>query len=380
MNFRTKQFLQMKFREYYTRCSLRLPPSFDRREWGFIMFDHLPEVRMRRHKAFGAEGEVAEYLGGMVPAHVFYSAAYYEYPAAHSMVDKGWQGADLIFDLDADHLRRKGEGFEEMLELVKRETIRLLELLVEDLGISTRDLEVVFSGSRGYHIHIYDTAVHSLESGARREIVDYLTVTGFDHRTVFKDVSTWSRRISTELLDFFCDLRFSMDRNEATKKLQSFDEIGEKISRRIMETLYRFDTPGEIEEYFRRRGSGFEQHRVLKLKPIAESIIESVGISLLRRETDEPVTTDVRRLIRLPSSLHGGSGLVVTPVEMEKLEEFNPLTDALAFTSQPVNVICTKAFEITMREERFTAREGECELPEYAAIYGMCRGMCEYDQ
>ena len=380
MNFRTKQFLQMKFREYYTRCSLRLPPSFDRREWGFIMFDHLPEVRMRRHKAFGAEGEVAEYLGGMVPAHVFYSAAYYEYPAANSMVDKGWQGADLIFDLDADHLRRKGEGFEEMLELVKRETIRLLELLVEDLGISTRDLEVVFSGSRGYHIHIYDTAVHSLESGARREIVDYLTVTGFDHRTVFKDVSTWSRRISTELLDFFCDLRFSMDRSEATKKLQSFDEIGEKISHRIMETLYRFDTPGEIEEYFRRRGSGFEQHRVLKLKPIAESIIESAGISLLRRETDEPVTTDVRRLIRLPSSLHGGSGLVVTPVEMEKLEEFNPLTDALAFTSQPVNVICTKAFEITMREERFTVSEGECELPEYAAIYGMCRGMCEYDQ
>ncbi|CAD7768144.1 DNA primase small subunit PriS [Candidatus Methanoperedenaceae archaeon GB50] len=380
MNFRTKQFLQMKFREYYTRCSLRLPPSFDRREWGFIMFDHLPEVRMLRHKAFGAEGEVAEYLGGMVPAHVFYSTAYYEYPAAHSMVDKGWQGADLIFDLDADHLRRKGEGFEEMLELVKRETIRLLELLVEDLGISTRDLEVVFSGSRGYHIHIYDTSVHSLESGARREIVDYLTVTGFDHRTVFKDVSTWSRRISTELLDFFCDLRFSMDRNEATKKLQSFDEIGEKISHRIMETLYRFDTPGEIEEYFRRRGSGFEQHRVLKLKPIAESIIESAGISLLRRETDEPVTTDVRRLIRLPSSLHGGSGLVATPVEMEKLEEFNPLTDALAFTSQPVNVICTKAFEITMREERFTAREGKCKLPEYAAIYGMCRGMCEYDQ
>ncbi|RLG24915.1 DNA primase catalytic subunit PriS [Methanosarcinales archaeon] len=378
MNFRTKQFLQMKFKEYYTMCSLHLPPSFDRREWGFIMFDYLPEVRMRRHKAFGTESELAEYLGGMVPAHVFYSAAYYEYPAAPGMTDKGWQGADLIFDLDADHLRKKGETLEEMLEIVKSETMKLLGFLVDDFGFSGSDVEVVFSGGRGYHIHIYNTAAHLLDSGARREIVDYLTGTGFDYRAVFRDESTWSRRISTELLDYFCKLRFSMERDESISHIQGFDEIGEKTSYKIMKTLYRFDTSGEIEEYFRR--GGFEQHRVLKLKPIAESIIESIGIDALRGETDEPVTTDVKRLIRLPSSLHGGSGLAVTPVEMGRLEEFNPLTDALVFTSQPVNVVCTEAFEVTMCEERFAVIEGECQLPEYAAIYGMCRGVCEYGQ
>ena len=331
---------------------------------------------MRRHKAFGTESELAEYLGGMVPAHVFYSAAYYKYPAAPNMTDKNWQGADLIFDLDADHLRKKGESFEEMLEIVKKETIRLLEFLVEDLGASDHDVEVVFSGSRGYHIHVYNSGAHSLDSGSRREIVDYLTGTGFDYKTVFKGESTWSKRISEKLIDYFCKLRFSMDKNKAAANLRNFGKIGNLKSHRIMDGLYRFDAPGEIEEYFRQ--GGFEQNVVLK--PIAENIIELAGISLLRGETDEPVTTDVKRLIRLPSSLHGGSGLAVTPVEMDRLGEFNPLTDALVFTSQLVNVVCTKAFKITMCEEQFTVTAGECQLPEYAAVYGMCRGMCEYGQ
>ncbi|RLG25584.1 DNA primase catalytic subunit PriS, partial [Methanosarcinales archaeon] len=98
----------------------------------------------------------------------------------------------------------------------------------------------------------------------------------------------------------------------------------------------------------------------------------------LRGETDEPVTTDIKRLIRLPLSLHGGSGLVVTPVAIDTLESFNPLVDAVTFGNDMTSVVGIKPFEIQMQNNTYTVEPGTCELPECAAIYAMCRGVCEY--
>ncbi|SVD73115.1 uncharacterized protein METZ01_LOCUS425969, partial [marine metagenome] len=41
---------------------------------------------------------------------------------------------------------------------------------------------------------------------------------------------------------------------------------------------------------------------------------------------DEPVTGDIHRLIRLPGSLHGGTGLVVKILNVDELEKFDPYT------------------------------------------------------
>lgn len=378
MNFRTRQFLRSRFQQYYRTHPLRPPVDFERREWGFIFFDELPEVRMRRHKAFGSQGELAEYVLGMAPAHVYYSAAYYEYPGAPNMQEKRWQGADLIFDLDADHLKNKkgGESYGEMLEMVKQETLKLLNFLTEDFGFESRYIEVVFSGGRGYHIHVRDPAVFPLESGARREIVDYLTGTGFDQKMVFKSDSNWSKRVSKQVIDYFCTLRFHMDRDEAAASLQRFKGIGKNRSYKLVNTLYKFNTPEELERYFYH--GGFEQNEVLRMKQIAESIIQSVGIDSLRGETDEPVTTDVKRLIRLPTSLHGGSGFQVVSLAMDELEDFNPLIDAVVFEEQPVRVRGLKPFKIQMWDETYVLERGEQVLPEAVAMYAMCRGVCEY--
>ena len=53
---------------------------------------------------------------------------------------------------------------------------------------------------------------------------------------------------------------------------------------------------------------------------------------------DEPVTGDVHRLIRLPGSLHGGSGLRVTTIKSKELEHFNPMVSAVAFGEKPVKI------------------------------------------
>ena len=59
---------------------------------------------MNRHVKFGTTSEINNYLKKTAPAHSYHSVAYYEDPGSKLMVEKKWQGADLIFDLDADHL------------------------------------------------------------------------------------------------------------------------------------------------------------------------------------------------------------------------------------------------------------------------------------
>ena len=94
-------------------------------------------------------------------------------------------------------------------------------------------------------------------------------------------------------------------------------------------------------------------------------------------ETDEPVTADVRRLIRCLTSLHGGSGFRVTPLTIGGLEEFEPLWDAVVFGEEPVPVEVLKPFKTEIRGESYQLLEGRTELPAYAAIFLMARGVAE---
>ncbi len=132
MNALTWNFLVSKFREYYIQASLEAPPGLASREWGFLFFD---DSGMRRHKSFFSRGELVDYVRAMVPRHVYHSAAYYQRPGAPTMKEKIWQGADLIFDLDADHLRNAPKSYSEMLGLVKKETQKLLDLSIVGLWI-----------------------------------------------------------------------------------------------------------------------------------------------------------------------------------------------------------------------------------------------------
>jgi DNA primase small subunit len=95
-------------------------------------------------------------------------------------------------------------------------------------------------------------------------------------------------------------------------------------------------------------------------------------------QVDEPVTADIKRLIRLPGSLHGGSGMKVIPLRLEDMEDFKPLQDAVAFSDRPVTLKVIKPFEVQMKDLDIRVEEGVQELPEYAAVYLMCRGVAEY--
>src|SRR5947208_15314231 len=93
------------------------------------------------------------------------------------MEEKGWLGADLIFDLDADHLPNAAKmSYPEMLEAIRLKILHLYDdFLGADFGFEEKTMRIVFAGARGYHIHAFDERVWPLRSHARREIVDRTT-------------------------------------------------------------------------------------------------------------------------------------------------------------------------------------------------------------
>ncbi|MCZ7393579.1 MAG: DNA primase catalytic subunit PriS [Candidatus Methanoperedens sp.] len=465
MNFRTKQYLRKRFGDYYRASKLTLPPELARREWGFIFFDELPEVVMRRHKAFNSESEALEYLGSMVPAHVYHSAAYYRFPGAATMKEKQWQGADLIFDLDADHLPQKPKSYAEMLSNVKAETIKLLDFLLEDFGFSEDNMSIAFSGGRGYHIHIRDPKVMMLESAERREIVDYVSGTGLSIDFLFKPAKHkvydtgkfrkkelqssrriasfeevtggfgWGKRISQYLIHFLKDISKKDDEdaiNDIIELIKSYrlkNAYSEKLPVDIVERIIQMknenrkigllkiaDDVGVATEKIRdvliaNDMWDFKAEASIKLKnlqkiarnpkslemienkgfiddsiifdAIVQKAIEENSINLGSAHTDEPVTADVKRLIRMASSLHGGSGMRVVPLSLALLPEFEPLNEAVVFGENEIKIEVISPLKpqnsvVEMKGKSFTVTEGINTLPEYAAVYLMCRGAAEY--
>jgi DNA primase small subunit len=117
---------------------------------------------------------------------------------------------------------------------------------------------------------------------------------------------------------------------------------------------------------------------IFSQKRHADAFISIVDVKVkgrMKGETDEPVTSDIKRLIRLPSSLHGKTGFEVVHMSREKLDTFDPFTDAVskAFGTSAVRVTASKPVSVRLRGEEFSLREGENEVPEFAAVYLVCR-------
>jgi DNA primase small subunit len=396
MNIETKLFLKKKFTEYYTRHLVPAPGEIERREFGFGTLTDKIKIR---HKSFRSEKDLHGFLRREAPYYISYSAAYYDYPA-NAMNEKVWRGAELIFDLDVPmkYLSSK------QLEKVKKETQSLLDFLKGDYGIPDKEIAVNFSGSKGYHIHVSSENVKNLGREERREIVDYLTgkinFRDYLKKIVAKDEieigpkkgdKGWPGRIYKGLYEFI---------NDSTEKdLMEIPGIGEKKAKTIMngkERLLkalaegRYDLMPEIasieRQYMDRTKVSTQSDPNFKTgrqyisrfdSPLIQKIIENLAIHMEAEDTDKMVSIDTSRLIRLPDTLHGGSGLAARRVT--DLEKFDPLTDALAFGGEKMKIGLREQVPVfEMSEQSFGPFDpGIVELPEYAALYLLLKDLGE---
>lgn len=383
------RFLLKMFRRYYKENEMPMPSRFGRREFGFMYFDR---DFMQRHMSFSNPTEMRRFMIAQVPKHSYYSTAYYRRPNAPTMEEKGWMGADLIFDLDADHLEGAEDmSYSQMMDQIKKEMINLLDsFLYNDLGFDEKDVGIYFSGGRGYHAHIELNDVTGLGSHERREIVDFVTSNGLDIDRVFRqenvvrsvvnvkgqernNISTfrtippedsggWWLRMRNGLKDVVNDVC-----DQDTKNLKRTYPSIKSMSPKTIES-YRDDL-------IKSRDVIFVNNRMATLKKGTQDMLikimkEDVAYRL-SGEVDEPVTADIKRLIRLPGSLHGKTGLKVMPITRDELNGFDPLLDALpeSYTSDPITVNVKRKTDIRINGERFDLDIGVTEIPEYAAVF-----------
>lgn len=354
------------FRTYYGAAVIDPPPGLPRRE--FAWFPFTSESLMRRHVDFPDAEAFRGFVRHEAPRHVYYSTAYFGSPGAPTMAAKEWLGADVIFDLDADHLRDAGgRDFAGQLALV-RDRVRDLydDFLRRDLGIDPSNLLLVFSGGRGYHVHIRDEAYARLGTPERRELVDYVLGSGVDPMKVLvarRSVGGGGAVVLSEGDGAEAPRSARGRESKAFKQLPARDAPGwpGRIARSFDRTLARWEAGGKeavvrdlllwarepsltpararaLAVQLIDRGKARQIRETGSLDVFAGDIPELLLEVVLRQatvevqgETDAPVTTDLHRLIRLPGSLHGGTGFRVTPLARERLDRFDPFQDALPF-------------------------------------------------
>ncbi len=390
--------MQRQFLNYYASGSrsVEAPPTIREREFGFLSFGGR---NMFRHISFDDVGQLRRYLVDYAPAHAYFSAAYYEAPRA-AMENKGWLGADLVFDIDADHFDlpcqrihdrwkcrtcgREGTGhppekcpgcekaafIEESwlcghcLEAAKHEAQKLLDILIQDFGFSqSEDLSVNFSGNRGYHVHVRSPTVKGLGQMERREVVDYIMgigigveYQGFTSRAVGGGSALaedgWRGRTAKTLYDFIG--------NAAPETIRGL-KLGRGATRKILESR------GEILALLT------ERHPSSIVKYIDNKSLDRLMDAAVKEQAsaiDTVVTTDLRRLIRLPNTLHGKTGWLSQGVPIEDLADYDPLSEAIAFTEGTETVYVRRAPKIRIGDRNYGPYEEErVELPLAVAMF-----------
>ena len=391
-----QRFLYSNFRRYYKTNRPIMPDRFTRREFGFMFFD---KTFVQRHISFKTPPNLYSFMQNQVPAHSYYSTSYYRRPDAPTMDEKDWMGAELIFDLDADHLDGAKEmTYAEMLLEIRKEMETLVDrFLFGELGFSEDQVHITFSGGRGYHAHVRTPDVMGLGTHERRELVDYITCSGLDMNWVFpqskvplsqqnvggavrtnvatdrllppKDSGGW-RGMMRRSLEEVVDNIIEMDPKELRKLYPSIKGSDKKT---ILETA----------EVLKRNKSHMFERDTMAMLPSKkqEFLMKIMGEDVapsLAGEVDEPVTADIKRLIRLPGSIHGKSGLRVTPITRDELSDFDPLQMAVpdTYTDDPVKITMRRPAELDMLGQHFKL-EGETEVPEFAAVFLIGRKMAD---
>lgn len=105
--------------------------------------------------------------------------------------------------------------------------------------------------------------------------------------------------------------------------------------------------------------------------------ISSRAIEKASAKIDSVVTTDVHRLIRLPGTLNGHTGLLSTEVLKERLDDFDPFDESLAFDGMmKVHVKDCPSFQLK-GQEFGPYREETVDLQSSAAMLLLCKKRAE---
>ncbi|MFH0922755.1 MAG: DNA primase small subunit domain-containing protein, partial [Candidatus Micrarchaeota archaeon] len=300
------------------------------------------------------------------PLYASYSTAHYELPDARPMPRKNLLGADLVFDIDAPS--RKTEHVHNdllcriCLDGVKSDALRLQEeFILGDFGFSQKDVQVNFSGQKGFHFHVRGESVQHLSANARKQLVAYLQGPA-DEKLLFEskkflrgptsDAKGWGGKFHLQAKTFLASATLE---DLKSKGLRGKTALSAFENRMLVLNKMRDGNWDAV------KGLHVLWETLLEETRLQHAVV-----------IDAAVSFDISRLIRLPDSLHGSSGL--TAKRVSRLQEFN-VDDAVAFSKEKtINVAADKSIEFELGGQMFELAEGKTtEVPLFAGLFLLCK-------
>jgi len=391
-------YVQGLFKRYYVERSgeIYIPSRLQEREFGYFTFR---EKIMVRHLSFNSPEELRRTLIEKAPLHVYNSSAFYKYPRA-PMGEKGWLGSELVFDIDADHLKtpckkrhdfkicrncladysieaescpKCGAPLEKVewvcggcLETAREEARKLLDFLEADFGF--RDIRMAFSGNRGYHVIVSDREALDLGQMERKELIDYITGTGLEARLL----GLGGRKIDPE---------YAPDLGEPGWRGRIARSALEIVMTFSGEDLYNLTEDerayGLIDRFEKLRAMWMESPPWGALNQSARRFLLEAARRRAAAHIDVVVTQDTHRLIRLGNSLNGKTGLMAKVFDPNYLDDFDPSIDPVALPmDEEVYVKVIRSQEVRLAGLELQPMGNRMlRLPVAAAALLLCRGV-----
>jgi len=259
----------------------------------------------------------------------------------------------------------------ECINETKKQVFALVNILKEDFGIK-EGLYINFSGNAGFHVHVENQAVEKLSKEARIQLLDYLTL----------------HEINLELLGFFLQKKTFV-----CPKDPCFGQI-KRIKTALSDMLSKADI-GELATYGlipKSKLKSLLQNKNFVLESLSSGTLFSIDAgaeankkfwlnilnyiaSKIALDIDRQTSSDIYKLVRVPNTIHGGTGLIAKVIKFEDLSKFDALKDAVAFKEGRTKVYITKVPRFYLYGNYFGPFEkAEVELPDYAAIYLIAKG------
>ncbi len=304
--------------------------DFKNREFGFQM-----SGGFIRNRSFESPSQLLHFIQQMSPLGVYAGSIYETPPTAENTIQNiYWVSRELIFDIDLtdyDEVRRcdcKGtknicELCWDLLRCVAEILLRLL-----DKAFGFKEIQLVFSGGRGIHLWIRDPLATQLTANQRKAIIDYISL--IKGKQILWRSSTEIRgKISKTFRDTWIEIVLSsvLHRKFITRKeLQEygFSPAGAKHIYENREQILQEAYNTSSQEKSVLRLARLLTHKRGRRKNFDEILRNIIWFNYPR--FDATVTTDLHRIIRMPGSVHYGTGRLCQIIPDNNFAEFNPFT------------------------------------------------------
>lgn len=283
-----------------------------KREFGF---DHLGNGPNDRYKVFKGTDTLRRFLRYKTPFAAYISVAFYQNPRKRG----GWEKAEYIFDIDAKDLPIRSCNCDGVCEICLAEALErvniMLDTLKGDLGL--KNIHLIYSG-RGFHIRILDPTMMEADSDLRAEVLKY--VAGAEvPRAQYPNIVPGAKPLNFE--HFSIPIAYpAVFTNKVKYNIFHLrgDETIDGINNRLLKDIIK------NREFLIDDKWGLFKERIgpRRYKDMVNAMAR-VNLATI----DAKVTIDLKRILRLPSSLH--SKVSMKCVEVKNPETFDPFKHAV---------------------------------------------------